>query len=109
MSTPALPIDYSKPAGYPPPANGAPLIRVTDLHTFFPIRRGLLSRTVGYVKAVNGVSFDIAAGKTLGLVGESGCGKTTVGRTMLRLVPATSGSVQYKGQDFFAFKGAELR
>jgi len=110
MTTPVAPIEYRQQAGFPPPpAKDAPLIRVRDLHTFFPIRRGLLSRTVGYVKAVNGVSFEIAAGKTLGLVGESGCGKTTVGRTMLRLVPATSGSVEYKGLDFFAFSGSELR
>ena len=110
MTTPVVPIDYRQQPGFPPPpSSDAPLIRVTDLHTFFPIRRGLLSRTVGYVKAVKGVSFDIAAGKTLGLVGESGCGKTTVGRTMLRLVPATSGGVYYKGRDFFAYRGSELR
>jgi oligopeptide/dipeptide ABC transporter ATP-binding protein len=82
---------------------------VRDLRTHFPIRRGVLSRTVGYVKAVDGVSFDVHAGKTLGLVGESGCGKTTVGRTILRLIPATSGSVSYKGSDFFAPHGEELR
>ena len=86
-----------------------PLLSVRDLRTWFPIRRGLLSRTVGHVKAVDGVSFDLHAGKTLGLVGESGCGKTTVGRTILRLTPVTSGQVIYKGQDFFAYRGAELR
>ncbi|HZN66687.1 MAG TPA: oligopeptide/dipeptide ABC transporter ATP-binding protein, partial [Tepidisphaeraceae bacterium] len=73
------------------------------------IRRGVLSRTVGYVKAVDGVSFDVHPGKTLGLVGESGCGKTTVGRTILRLIPATSGTVRYKGADFFAYRGEALR
>jgi oligopeptide/dipeptide ABC transporter ATP-binding protein len=88
---------------------GQPLIEVRDLRTHFPIRKGVLARTVGYVKAVDGVSFDIAPGKTLGLVGESGCGKTTVGRTILRLIDATSGSVKYRGQDFFAYKGEELR
>lgn len=87
----------------------SPLLEVRDLRTYFPIRRGVLSRTVGYVKAVDGVSFDIRAGKTLGLVGESGCGKTTVGRTILRLIPATSGSVYFKGKDFFAPRGEELR
>ncbi len=86
-----------------------PLLQVRDLRTHFPIRRGVLSRVVGHVKAVDGVSFDIAPGKTLGLVGESGCGKTTVGRTILRLIPATSGSVLYKGQDFFAYHGEQLR
>jgi oligopeptide/dipeptide ABC transporter ATP-binding protein len=76
----------------------APLLSVRDLRTWFPIRRGLLSRTVGHVKAVDGVSFDLHAGKTLGLVGESGCGKTTVGRSILRLTPVTSGQVIYKGR-----------
>lgn len=86
-----------------------PLLQVRDLRTWFPIRRGLLSRTVGHVKAVDGVSFDLHAGKTLGLVGESGCGKTTVGRTILRLIPVTSGQVIYNGQDFLAYHGEELR
>jgi len=89
--------------------NGQPIVQVDDLRTHFPIRAGVFSRTVGYVKAVDGVSFSVGAGKTLGLVGESGCGKTTVGRTMLRLIPATSGSVKYKGSDFFAHRGEELR
>ena len=88
---------------------GTPLVQVRDLRTFFPIRKGILSRTVGYVKAVDGVSFDVEPGKTLGLVGESGCGKTTVGRTILRLIPATAGSVRYKGEDFFEYRGEELR
>ena len=88
---------------------GAPLLSVRDLRTWFPIKKGVLQRTAGHVKAVDGVSFDVAAGKTLGLVGESGCGKTTVGRTILRLIPATSGTVEYKGQDFFAYHGEELR
>jgi oligopeptide transport system ATP-binding protein len=88
---------------------GEPLVEVRDLRTHFPIRKGVLARTVGHVKAVDGVSFDIAPGKTLGLVGESGCGKTTVGRTLLRLIPATSGSVRYRGRDFFEYKGEALR
>jgi oligopeptide/dipeptide ABC transporter ATP-binding protein len=92
-----------------PPESDSPLLEVRDLRTWFPIRRGILSRTVGYVKAVDGVSFDLAAGKTLGLVGESGCGKTTAGRTILRLIPATGGAVRYKGHDFFAYRGQELR
>jgi oligopeptide/dipeptide ABC transporter ATP-binding protein len=90
-------------------SNGHPLLEVRDLRTHFPIRRGVLSRTVGHIKAVDGVSFDIHTGKTLGLVGESGCGKTTVGRTILRLIPATAGSVRYRGNDFFAPQGQELR
>src|SRR2546428_2502266 len=88
--------------------NGA-LLEVRELRTYFPIRRGIFSRTVGHVKAVDGVSFDVYPGKTLGLVGESGCGKTTVGRSILRLIPATSGRVSYKGKDFFAYRGEELR
>ncbi len=86
-----------------------PLLRVENLCTHFPIRRGVLSRTVGYVKAVDGVSFDLHAGKTLGLVGESGCGKTTVGRTILRLINATSGNVYYRGRNFFEVPPRELR
>jgi oligopeptide/dipeptide ABC transporter ATP-binding protein len=97
------------PAAADSPINGQPLLEVRDLRTYFPIRRGLLSHTVGHVKAVDGVSFDIAAGKTLGLVGESGCGKTTVGRTILRLIPATAGTVRYRGNDFFAPRGKQLR
>src|SRR5689334_6838952 len=91
------------------PSNDGALVSVRDLKTHFPIRKGLLAKTVGYVKAVDGVSFDVQPGKTLGLVGESGCGKTTVGRTILRLIPATGGEVVYKGIDFFSYHGEELR
>ena len=96
-------------AGDPQLEVGSPLLQVRDLRTWFPIRRGILSRTVAHVKAVDGVSFDVHAGKTLGLVGESGCGKTTVGRSILRLIPRTGGTVSYRGQDFFAYRGEELR
>ena len=100
------PLDYrGDRAGAP----GAPLLQVRDLRTYFPIRKGIFSRTVGYVKAVDGVSFDVQEGRTLGLVGESGCGKTTVGRTILRLIPPTSGRVVYRGRDFFAVPRGELR
>ena len=114
MSQPpaATPLAYKRPAigdASSPVPPGQPLLEVRDLRTYFPIRRGVLSRTVGYVKAVDGVSFDVHPGKTLGLVGESGCGKTTVGRTILRLIPATSGTVRYKGADFFAYRGEALR
>ena len=97
--------------GFPVEATpaGSPLLEVRDLRTWFPIRRGIFSQTVGQVKAVDGISFTIEAGRTLGLVGESGSGKTTVGRTILRLVPRTSGSVHYKGIDFFSYHGEELR
>ena len=86
-----------------------PVVDVKNLSTYFPIKRGVLQRTVGYVKAVDDVSLSVPVGRTLGLVGESGCGKTTVGRTILRLIPATKGSVHYKGEDFFAKSGEELR
>lgn len=79
------------------------LVEVKDLKTHFPIRAGLLNKTVGHVKAVDGVSFTIGAGKTLGLVGESGCGKTTVGRTMMRLIPKTAGSFSFSGKEMFGF------
>src|SRR2546423_1902632 len=106
------PVAYAQPAGTAysrPPQAGTPLLEVRDLRTYFPIKKGVFSRTGGYVKAVAGVSFSVRPGKPLGLVGESGCGKTTVGRTILRLIPATSGGVRYKGMDFFAYRGEELR
>ncbi|HYO48121.1 MAG TPA: dipeptide ABC transporter ATP-binding protein [Gemmatimonadota bacterium] len=78
---------------------GVELLTVRDLKKHFPIRRGFWSRTVGHVKAVDGVSFDILPGEVLGLVGESGCGKTTTGRAILRLIEPTSGEVEFEGQD----------
>jgi len=73
-----------------------PLLEVTELKKYFPIQRGFLKRVVGHVKAVDGVSFHIMEGETLGLVGESGCGKTTTGRSILRAIPPTSGQVMFK-------------
>jgi oligopeptide transport system ATP-binding protein len=90
-------------------AAGRPILEVSDLRTYFPIRKGLLQRVVGHHKAVDGVSFSIARGETLGLVGESGCGKTTVGRTVLALQPATGGQVLFEGQDVFRQDAASLR
>jgi peptide/nickel transport system ATP-binding protein len=87
----------------------APLLAVTNLETHFPIRRGLLRRTVGGVRAVDGVSFAIDRGRTLGLVGESGCGKTTVGRSILRLVEPTAGSVTFAGHDIRSLSHGSLR
>ena len=86
-----------------------PLVEVKDLKKYFPVTRGLvLQRRVGYVRAVDGVSFHIQRGETLGMVGESGCGKTTVGRTMLALYPATSGSVVIDGDDILHVRPKNL-
>jgi oligopeptide transport system ATP-binding protein len=85
------------------------LLRVENLTKHFPIRRGLFSRTVGQVRAVDGVSFEVAKGEVLGLVGESGCGKTTTGRCILRLIEPTSGKVIFDGRDVTAMGRRELR
>ncbi len=87
----------------------ADLIEVKNLVKYFPVRGGLLQRVVAHVQAVENVSFTIKRGETLGLVGESGCGKTTVGRTILRLIPATSGEVLYEGQSVFGANARELK
>jgi len=92
------------PASVRPPA-----LEVTKLEKHFPIRRGLLRRTSGYVFAVDGVSFAIAAGQTLGLVGESGCGKSTVGRSILRLIEPTGGSIRINGADITHLDKTALR
>jgi len=91
------------------PASDRPLLEVRDLRTWFPVRRGFFQRIVRHVKAIDGVSFHIKRGETLGLVGESGCGKTTVGRTILRLVPATSGTVHFDGLPVFDQGYAAMR
>ena len=86
------------------------ILQVKDLKMHFPIKSGIVSHTVGYVKAVDGVTFDLQRGMTMGLVGESGCGKTTTGRAVLRLYDSiTSGSVLFNGQDIYALSKKDLR
>jgi oligopeptide/dipeptide ABC transporter ATP-binding protein len=88
---------------------GENLVEVNNLVKYFPVRAGLLQRVVNQVKAVDDVSFFVRKGETLGLVGESGCGKTTVGRTMLRLIEPTAGAVNFQGRDVFAMNTRELK
>ncbi|MHC1782592.1 MAG: ABC transporter ATP-binding protein [Anaerolineaceae bacterium] len=85
------------------------MIEVRNLKKYFPVKGGILQRIVAWVQALDDVSFDIKEGETLGMVGESGCGKTTVGRTMLRLVEPTAGHVKYEGRDIFTMKADELK
>lgn len=89
--------------------NNDVLLRVENLVMHFPIYRGVFRRQVGAVRAVDGISFDIRRGETLGLVGESGCGKSTTGRTILQLYKPTAGNVLFDGVDLVALKGEELR
>ena len=86
-----------------------PLIEVKDLKKYFPITGGVFQRTVGHVKAVDGVSFSLNKGEALGLVGESGCGKSTTGRTVLRLLEKSGGSVHFKGTDLHSLNKKDLR
>ncbi len=84
------------------------LLQVNALKTYYPIKTGVFSRVTNYVKAVDGISFNIKKGQTMGLVGESGCGKTTVGRTLLRLTPHTDGEVFFEGQSVFDLPKKEM-
>jgi oligopeptide/dipeptide ABC transporter ATP-binding protein len=89
--------------------SGAPVLEVEDLRKHFPVRRGLFRRAVGRVLAVDGVSLSVAAGETVGLVGESGCGKSTVARTVLRLIEPTAGTIRLAGRDITHLPKADLR
>lgn len=85
------------------------ILEVSNLKKYFPIRGGFFNRLIGNVKAVDGISFKIKRGTTMGLVGESGCGKSTIGRTILRLLPKTDGTILFEGQDVSALSREELR
>lgn len=89
--------------------NDENVLEIKGVKKYFPIKKGLLKRTVGYVRAVDDVSFNIKKGTTMGLVGESGCGKTTVGRTILRLIPQTGGEILFNGRSLIAMSKKELR
>ena len=106
MSTPLLDKSDNRPDDG---SRQKPLLRVDNLVKYYPLKRAFLSRDTELVHAVDGVSFDIAAGETLGLVGESGCGKSTTGRCILRLIEPTSGAVWFEGKDMTALSGAALR
>ncbi len=101
-SVPAAPVEETRIA------SSGPLLEVRDLQVHFPIRKGLLQRTVGHVPAVDGISFSLAAGRTLALVGESGCGKTTAGKAILQLIAPTGGSVKLARQELTGLSGAAL-
>jgi oligopeptide transport system ATP-binding protein len=90
-------------------ANDEVILKVKNLKKYFPIRRGVFRRQVGQVKAVDGISFEVHRGETLGVVGESGCGKTTTGRTIIRIYNATEGEVLFNGTDLTEVKGKQLR
>jgi oligopeptide/dipeptide ABC transporter ATP-binding protein len=94
---------------HPAAADGEALLTVSDLKKHFPIRRGVLQRQVGAVKAVDGVSFSVRERETLGLVGESGCGKSTAGRVITRLIDPTAGSVRFDGREISSLGGSQLR
>ncbi|WP_018132031.1 ABC transporter ATP-binding protein [Effusibacillus pohliae] len=86
-----------------------PLLEVKNLKTYYPIKKGLFRKSAGFVKAVDGVTFSVMEGETFGLVGESGCGKSTTGRTILRLIPQTEGEIVFQGRDISSVSKDEMR
>src|SRR3954451_15070721 len=91
------------------PGSGPPLLSVRGLVKHFPVKKGLLQQTVGQVHAVDGISFDIAGGETVGLVGESGCGKSTAGKTILKLIEPTAGEIRVNGERIDQLSRSEMR
>ena len=108
-AVPRLTDASQKPAAEPPPEAVEPVISVKDMKTWFPVKRGVWARTVGHIKAVDGVSLDIPVGSTFGLVGESGSGKTTLGRTILGLDPLREGSIHYRQTRISGLGPARMR
>lgn len=104
-----VPVAEEKTTGTPKPSNQDVLLRADHLSVWFPSERTFFGKTTRFTKAVNDVSFDVYKGETLGLVGESGCGKTTLGRTLLRLIAPTSGSIYYEGKDFTSISKQDMR
>lgn len=102
------PTDGGVPADAPSPSD-APLLRAEDVVKTFPVRGGVFGKTVARVQAVSGVSLSVAAGETLGLVGESGCGKSTLGRVLMGLIPATSGRIEFDGENIVGMQARTLR
>ncbi|HYV53489.1 MAG TPA: ABC transporter ATP-binding protein [Chitinophagaceae bacterium] len=98
----------TSPQGLPGSNQPITLLRVKDLSIWFPLKRNLFGKTLEFIKAVDNISFEVYKGETLGLVGESGCGKTTLGRALLRLIEPTKGKIIYAGHDLTAKKGDEL-
>ncbi|MED1471838.1 dipeptide ABC transporter ATP-binding protein [Bacillus salipaludis] len=89
--------------------NEYPLLQVEELKTYYPIKKGIFSKTVGHVKAVDGVTFTISPGETLGLVGESGCGKSTIGKTLIGLESPTQGQIFFQGQTISEYSNGEMK
>src|SRR6184192_1977051 len=106
MAAEPLPVERAAAAEWTP---AQPLLDVKGLRTWFPVRSGVVGRTVAHVHAVDGVDLAIRQGETLGLVGESGCGKSTLGRSILRLVEPTEGTIEFDGHDITKLRRSQMK